>query len=222
MTDNGIQRKLKAIFSADVKGYSKLMGDNEESTVNTITAYRKIIVELIEKHQGRVVDSPGDNILAKFSGALNAVNSAIEIQQRLEIENGKLPDNRRMEFRIGINLGDVLHKEDRIYGDGMNVAAGIESLADPGGVCISGGVFDQVNKKVCQGFEYMGEHTVKNISEPVRIYRILFQPEFEGKVIEESANRKAKLQKSYAISIVAILICSGALLWFFLLPIYSD
>ena len=215
MAENATQRKLTAILSADVQGYSRLMGDDDESTVNTITAYRKIISGLIQKHQGRVVDTPGDNILAEFSGALNAVNSAIEIQQKLETENGKLPANRRMDFRIGINLGDVLHKEDRIYGDGVNVAARIESLADPGGVFISRGVFDQVKKKVRQGFEYMGEHTVKNISEPVRIYRILFQPEFEGKVIEESANRKAKLQKSYAISIVAILICSGALLWFF-------
>ena len=215
MAENATQRKLTAILSADVQGYSRLMGDDDESTVNTITAYRKIIAGLIQKHQGRVVDTPGDNILAEFSGALNAVNSAIEIQQKLETENGKLPANRRMDFRIGINLGDVLHKEDRIYGDGVNVAARIESLADPGGVCISRGVFDQVKKKVRQGFEYMGEHTVKNISEPVRIYRILFQPEFERKVIEESANRKAKLHKSYAISIAAILICSGALLWFF-------
>ena len=215
MAENATQRKLTAILSADVQGYSRLMGDDDESTVNTITAYRKIIAGLIQKHQGRVVDTPGDNILAEFSGALNAVNSAIEIQQKLETENGKLPANRRMDFRIGINLGDVLHREDRIYGDGVNVAARIESLADPGGVCISRGVFDQVKKKVRQGFEYMGEHTVKNISEPVRIYRILFQPEFEGKVIEESANRKAKFQKSYAISIAAILICSGALLWFF-------
>ena len=215
MAEKATQRKLTAILSADVQGYSRLMGDDDESTVNTITAYRKIIAGLIQKHQGRVVDTPGDNILAEFSGALNAVNSAIEIQQKLETENGKLPANRRMDFRIGINLGDVLHREDRIYGDGVNVAARIESLADPGGVCISRGVFDQVKKKVRQGFEYMGEHTVKNISEPVRIYRILFQPEFEGKVIEESANRKAKFQKSYAISIAAILICSGALLWFF-------
>ena len=215
MAENATQRKLTAILSADVKGYSRLMGDDDESTVNTITAYRKIIEGLIQKHQGRVVDTPGDNILAEFSGALNAVNSAIEIQQKLETENDKLPANRRMDFRIGINLGDVIHKEERIYGDGVNVAARIESLADPGGICISRGVFDQVKKKVRQGFEYMGEHTVKNISEPVRIYRILFQPEFEGKVIEESANRKAKLQKSYAISIAAILICSGALLCFF-------
>jgi len=215
MAENATQRKLTAILSADVQGYSRLMGDDDESTVNTITAYRKIIAGLIQKHQGRVVDTPGDNILAEFSGALNAVSSAIEIQQKLETENGKLPANRRMDFRIGINLGDVLHKEDRIYGDGVNVAARIESLADPGGVFISRGVFDQVKKKVRQGFEYMGEHTVKNISEPVRIYRILFRPEFEGKLIEESANRKTKLQKPYTIAIAAILICSGALLWFF-------
>ena len=142
MPDSGVQRQLKAIFSADVKGYSRLMGDDDESTVNTITGYRKIIAELIEKHQGRVVDSPGDNILAEFGSTLNAVNSAIKIQHRLETENGKLPDNRRMDFRIGINLGDIIHKDDRIYGDGVNVAARIESLADPGGICISRGVFD--------------------------------------------------------------------------------
>ncbi len=214
MAEIKTQRKLTAILSADVKGYSKLMGDDDESTVNTITAYRKIISELINKHQGRVVDTPGDNILAEFSGALNAVHSAIEIQQKLETENGKLTANRRMDFRIGINLGDVLHKEDRIYGDGVNVAARIESLADPGGVCISRGVFDQVKKKVRQGFEYMGEHTVKNISEPVRIYRILFQSEFEGKVLEESSIWKVKRKKSFAITIAVILVCSSVLLWF--------
>jgi class 3 adenylate cyclase len=144
MAENETQRKLTAILSADVKGYSKLMGDDDESTVSTITAYREIIADLIQNNQGRVVDTPGDNILAEFSGALNAVNSAIEIQKRLEIENGKLQSNRRMDFRIGINLGDVLHKDDRIYGDGVNVAARIESLADPGGISISRGVFDQV------------------------------------------------------------------------------
>jgi adenylate cyclase len=105
MAENQTQRKLTAILSADVKGYSKLMGDDDEATVNTITAYRKVITELIQNHQGRVVDTPGDNILAEFSGALNAVNSAIEIQKKLETENAKLPANRRMDFRIGINLG---------------------------------------------------------------------------------------------------------------------
>ncbi len=215
MAENTTQRKLTAILSMDVKGYIKLMGDDDESTVNTITAYRGIIADLIKNHQGRVVDTPGDNILADFSGALNAVNSAIEIQQRLAIVNGKLPSNRRMEFRIGINLGDVLHKDDRIYGDGVNVAARIESLADPGGISISRSVFDQVKKKVRQGFEYMGEHEVKNISEPVRIYRILLKPEFEGRLIGEQAERRTKLKKPYAISIALILICGMITLWLF-------
>ena len=156
MAENQTQRKLTAILSADVKGYSKLMGDDDEATVNTITAYRKVITELIQNHQGRVVDTPGDNILAEFSGALNAVNSAIEIQQKLETENGKLPANRRMDFRIGINLGDVLHKEDRIYGDGVNVAARIESLADPGGVCISRGCFRSGQKESPPRFRIHG------------------------------------------------------------------
>jgi adenylate cyclase len=105
MANNGIQRKLKAIFSADVHGYSKLMGDDDEYTVNLITNYREIMEGLIEQHQGRVVDAPGDNILAEFASSLNAVHCAIEIQRRLEAENTKLPDNRRMNFRIGINSG---------------------------------------------------------------------------------------------------------------------
>ena len=134
----------------------------------------------------------------------------------METENGKLPDNRRMEFRIGINLGDILHKDDRIYGDGVNVAARIESLADPGGICISRGVFDQVKKKVSQGFEYLGEHTVKNIAGPVRIYRILLAPEYEGKLIDDSDSR-SKIKKPYAFAIVVILICSVVLLWLYYL-----
>jgi adenylate cyclase len=214
MEPTGFNRKLTAILSADVKGYSKLMGDDDESTVNAITTYREIIADLIKHHQGRVVDTPGDNILAEFSGALNAVNSAIEIQQRLAIENGNLPSSRRMEFRIGINLGDVLHKDERIYGDGVNIAARIESLADPGGISISRGVFDQVKKKVRQGFEYMGEHEVKNISEPVRIYRVLLGEEFEGKIIGEPSVGKTKLKKPYAIAIAVLLIFSGGLFWY--------
>ena len=215
MTDDGMKRKLKAIFSADVKSYSKLMGDDEESTVKTITAYREIIAELVDKHQGWVVDSPGDNILAEFDSALNAVSSAIEIQDRLETENSKLPDNRRMEFRIGINLGDILHKGDRIYGNGVNVAARIESLADPGGICITRGVYDQVKKNVCQGFEYLGEHLVKNIAEPVRIYRILLEPEFEGQCILKSNNSTFKIKKPTAVILSILLIASAAILWMF-------
>ena len=215
MTDNSIQRKLRAIFSADVKGYSKLMGDDDEHTINTITAYREIITKLIEAHQGRVVDTPGDNILAEFSSALNAVNSAVEIQQTLETENSSLPDHRRMDFRIGINLGDILHKDDRIYGDGVNVAARIESLADPGGICISRGVFDQVKNKVRQGFEYLGEHAVKNIAEPVRIYRVLLGPEYEGRVFGIPAAQRTRIRRPAAVSIAMIVVASVLLLWMY-------
>jgi adenylate cyclase len=215
MADIRMQRKLRAIFSADVKGYSRLMGDDDEHTINTITAYRKIITGLIETNHGRVVDAPGDNILAEFSGALNAVTSAIEIQQTLETQNSNLPDNRRMVFRIGINLGDIVHKEDRIYGDGVNVAARIESLADPGGICISRGVFDQVKRKVRHGFEYLGEHSVKNIPESIRIYRVLLSPEFDGKVIGEPVKQISRLKRPYAIATSLILIFSAALLLFF-------
>lgn len=185
MSDNGIQRELRAILSADVRGYSKLMGDDDEHTINIITEYGQIITEIIETHNGRVVDAPGDNILAEFSAALNAVKSAIEIQQRLKLENKKLPGKRQMDFRIGINLGDIVRKEDRIYGDGVNIASRIESLADPGGICISRGIFDQVKRKILQGFEYHGSHTFKNMPEPIQIYRILLSPGYEGKVIGE-------------------------------------
>lgn len=214
MADNGIQRQLKAIFSADVKGYSLLMGDDDESTVKTIIAYRKIIAELIETHQGRVVDSPGDNILAEFGSTLNAVNSAIEIQHRLEKENGNLSDKRRMDFRIGINMGDIIHKDERIYGDGVNVASRIESFADSGGICISRGVFDQVKRNVRQGFEYLGEHAVKNIPEPVRIYRILLASEYEGRVIDKQAAKPA-INKTTAVIVGLIIISSFTMFLYF-------
>ncbi len=215
MSDNGIKRQLKAILSADVKGYSKLMGDDDEATVHTITTYRKIIATCIERHLGRVVDSPGDNILAEFTSALAAVNSAIEIQKNLKAENNKLPPDRRMDFRIGINLGDILHKDDRIYGDGVNVAARIESLADPGGICISRGGFDQVKNKVAQGFEYLGEHKVRNITEPVRIYRILLAPEHEGRIFGEQIKRPTETRKVYVATIAVFLVCSATLLWMY-------
>lgn len=176
MKNISIQRKLKAIFSADVQGYSRLMGDNDEHTVETITAYREIIAQLIENHHGRVVDAPGDNILAMFDSSLNAIQSAIEIQEKIKVKNKKLPENRRMDFRIGINLGDILHKDDRIYGDGVNIAARIENLADPGGICISRGIYEQVDGKLDVGFADLGAHQVKNIKNPVKIYKVLVDP----------------------------------------------
>ena len=177
MMERRAKRKLRAILSADVKGYSRLMGEDELSTVRTLEAYRQMISEVIRNYGGRVVDSPGDNILAEFSSVVDAVECAVEIQEELKAKNSELSENRRMEFRIGINLGDVIEEGERIYGDGVNVAARIEGLAEGGGVCISGTAFDQVEGKIGLEFEYLGEQAVKNISKPVRLYRVLEKPD---------------------------------------------
>jgi adenylate cyclase len=133
-----VERKLTAILCADVHGYSRLMGDNEEATVRSLSAHRKIIDGLIEQHHGRFVNSAGDSVLAEFPSVVNAVECAVEIQTTLKGENAGLPPERRMEFRIGVNLGDVVTEGEEIYGDGINVAARLESLAQPDGICISG------------------------------------------------------------------------------------
>ena len=157
-----------------------MMGDDEAFTVDTITAYREVVAKLIDKSIGRVVDAPGDNILAEFDCLLDAVQSAIAIQNMLKAENEKLPDNRRMDFCIGINLGDVIHMDDRIYGDGVNIDARIENLADPGGICISRGVYEQVDGKLEIGFADLGPRLVKNIKKPVSILKVLLEPEAAG------------------------------------------
>jgi adenylate cyclase len=172
MTEKRVKRKLTAIFSADVKGYSRLMGDDEEATVATLKRYREVLTDLIRRYYGRVVDSPGDNMLAEFPSVVDAVECAVEIQEDLHAKNLELQGPRRMEFRIGINLGDVIQDEERIYGDGVNIAARMEGLADGGGICISGTVFDSVENKVTLGYEYLGEQVVKNISKPVRAYKV--------------------------------------------------
>jgi len=171
------KRKLTAIFSADVKGYSRLMGDDEQATVDTITAYRKIMTSLVESHSGRVVDAKGDNVLAEFSSVVDAIQCAVETQKELTKRNADLPENRKMKFRIGVNLGDVIEKDDTIYGDGVNIATRLESLADSGGICISGTAFDQVGKKLPLGYKYLGEQKVKNIEKPIRAYKALVDPE---------------------------------------------
>ena len=168
-----MERKLTAIFSADVKGYSRLMGEDEEATIRTLTAYRALISSLIQHHRGRVVDAPGDNLLAEFASVVDAVRCAVEIQHALKVKNAELPEPRRMQFRIGINLGDVVVEGERLYGDGVNIAARMESLAEPGGICISGTVYDHVENKLALDYEYQGEQTVKNIAKPVRVWRVV-------------------------------------------------
>jgi adenylate cyclase len=192
------------------------MGEDELGTVRTLEAYREMLGEVIRNYSGRVVDSPGDNVLAEFASVVDAVESAVEIQQELKAKNAELPENRRMEFRIGINLGDVIEEGERIYGDGVNVAARIEGLAEGGGICISRTAFDQVKNKLKLGYEYLGEHSVKNIAEPVRVYRVLMEPEAAGKVIGEEKLRPRQW-RGVAIGVVAVLIIvAGALaIWNF-------
>jgi adenylate cyclase len=222
MATEDFKRKLTAILSADVKGYSHLMAEDEEATVRTITAYREVITEIVQKHRGRVVDSPGDNILSEFSSVVDAVRGAVEIQEELKVRNAELPENRRMEFRIGVNLGDVIHEEERIYGDGVNVAARVESLADAGGICISRSAYDQVKNKLTLGYENLGEYSVKNIAEPMRIYKVLMDPESVGKVIgERRVEPKRGLRIAIAAVIAFLLVVGGAVLWKSYQPIVS-
>jgi len=177
MPEENVIRRLAAIFSADVKGYSRLMRDDEVATVRMLNAYRELITTLIQQHHGRVVDSPGDNILAEFSSVVDGVQAAVAIQKELKTRNTKLPSVRKMEFRVGINLGDIIVEEERIYGDGVNIAARLEAMADPGGICISRTAYDQIEDKLPLGYEYLGERTAKNIPKPISAYKVLVEPE---------------------------------------------
>src|SRR5262245_7704430 len=184
----GVKRKLTAILSADVKGYSRLMGDDEVATVRTLTAYREVMTTLIQQHHGRVVDSPGDNLLAEFASAVDAVQCAVAIQGALKVRNAELPELRQMEYRIGINVGDVIVEGERLYSDGVNIAARLEGLAEPGGICISGTVLDHVKNKLALRYEDLGEQTVKNIADPVRVFRVLPEiPSPRGALINQGS-----------------------------------
>jgi TolB-like protein/class 3 adenylate cyclase len=210
------KRKLSAILSADVKGYSRLMGENELATVRTLEAYRAMIAEVIRNYSGRVVDSPGDNVLAEFASVVDAVESAVDIQNELKTKNAELPEDRRMEFRIGINLGDVIEEGERIYGDGVNVAARIEGLAEGGAICISSNSYEQVKNKLNLGYQYLGEHSVKNIAEPVRVYSVLMEPEAAGKVIGEERPRPKQWRWAAIGTVAVLVIVAGALvIWNF-------
>jgi adenylate cyclase len=167
-----VQRRLAAILSADVQGYSRMMSENEVATVQTLAASRRLITDVVESRRGRVVDMPGDNVLAEFGSAVDAVQAAIAMQADLNARNTRLPENRRMAFRIGVNLGDVITQGQSIYGDGVNTAARIEALAEAGGICVSGKVYEEVHHKLELNFVDLGEHSLKNIATPVRVYRI--------------------------------------------------
>jgi len=206
-----VTRKLRAILSADVKGYSLLMANDEAFTIKTLKEYRSLMSEQIQGHSGRVVDTPGDNLLAEFSSAVDAVECAVEIQKRLKMESDQCEEDKKLKFRIGVNIGDVVQDDNRIYGSGVNVAARIEGLADPGGVCISRNVYDQIKDKMNFGYEYLGNHEVKNIKEPVRVYKLLMADEDAGKLIGDVPKRVTK--KWVLATVVLALIMITSIVW---------
>ncbi len=204
MKDERANRKMSAILSADVKGYSRLMSVDEEGTVKALNDCREIIARCVQDHKGRVVDSPGDNVLAEFVSTVETVKCAVKIQENLKVRNADLPESRRMEFRIGVNLGDVIEEEGRIYGDGVNIAARLEGLAEAGGICISGTAFDQVKGKLSLGYQFSGKQTVKNIPDPIRAYKVLMAPEDAGKVIGEDKPKKLRWVQAAAVMLALI------------------
>jgi adenylate cyclase len=221
LADAGFKRKLAAILSADVQGYSRLMDDDEEVTVRTLTVYRTAINDLVQQYRGRVIDTPGDNILAEFTSVVDAVNCAVEIQRELAERNTELLEKRRMQFRIGVNLGDVIEEEGRIYGDGVNITARVEAMAEAGGICISGRAYDQVENKLGLEYEDLGEHQVKNITRPIRVFRVLSFPDAAAhRVVKAKKTLERKWQK-IAFGIAAVLVGAIAIatIWnFYLRP----
>jgi len=171
------ERKLAAILHADVVGYSRLMGEDEDGTLRTLSSYREVINSLVMMHHGRVVGTAGDSVLAEFVSTFEAVECAIEIQGSLSARNAGLPDDRKMLFRIGVNMGEVIVKGSDIFGEGVNIAARLESLAEPGGICISGGVHEQLKNKLSLAYEFLGDKEVKNIAEPVAVFRVGLGPD---------------------------------------------
>ncbi len=211
MNTQAFKRRLTAVFSADVVGYSRMMGEDDVATVESIIAYRNVIATLIEQYSGRIVDSAGDNVLAEFASVVNAVQGAVAIQKELKARNAALSKNRRMWFRIGINVGDIIEEHDRIYGDGVNISARLEALADPGGVCISKTAFEHIESKLPLGYEYIGRQTVKNIVKPVEAYRVLMEPRILG-VGDETTRSVTGVLNIRKLSLVAAIVIFGVLI----------
>ncbi len=176
-------RRLAAILAADIAGYSALMGSDEARTVSDLKGHQAVVLPMVGEFGGRVIDTAGDGILAEFPSVLNAVECAVAIQRKMIERNAAIEPERRMEFRIGINLGDVIYDNDRIFGDGVNVAARLEEIAEPGGVCVSGKVHEEIRARIGLAYEDLGDKQLKNIAEPVRVYSIRFDGAPRGTVL---------------------------------------
>ena len=167
-----VERKLAAIFAADVEGYSRLMGRDEVGTLRTLNRYRAIIDPLIASHRGRIFTTAGDSLVADFASAVDAVESAVLVQEAIAKENADRPVGEQMWFRIGIHVGDIIVQGDNLFGDGVNIAARLEAIAEPGGICVSSVVRDHIGTKLHVEFIDLGEQQVKNITQPIKAYRI--------------------------------------------------
>ena len=213
-------RKLAAILSADVAGYSRLMAADEAATVETLKKYRAAIGRVIARHKGSVVNAPGDNILAQFPSAVEAVQAAVEIQKVLEGRNLELAPERRMQVLIGVNLGDVIEEEDgTLYGDGVNIAARMEALAEAGGICVSSSVYDAVAGKIDFGFDFLGAQQVKNIDRPINVYRVRSEPGAAAvQPAEPQAERRRRPTLSAAAGAAAALVVIAAGAYWLLRP----
>jgi adenylate cyclase len=211
-----IQRRLAAILAADIAGYSRLMHADEAATVRDLKAHQSVILPLIGRHSGRIIDTAGDGILAEFPSVIGATECAVEIQTVMAERNEGVPESRRMRFRMGINLGDVIHDESRIYGDGINIAARLEALAEPGGVLVSSTVYDQVRGRLPFAFEDVGERQVKNIEQPVRIYQ-LHIPGASSKAVATRVRRPATTDRKrwivWGLAAFLALLATGGAWW---------
>ena len=209
MNERTVQRRLAAILSADAQGYSRLMSEDDAATVRMLATCRETVTQLVQARHGRVVDMPGDNILAEFGSAIDAVEAAVAIQKKLAACNSELAEQRRMEFRIGVNLGDVIVEDGRIYGDGVNVAARVEKLADAGGICVSGKVHEEVRSKLDLAFEDLGEHELHNIAAKVHVYRIALDDRSAARPAERSKGGAAERQAKPSVIVLPFTNMSG-------------
>jgi adenylate cyclase len=213
-----MERKLTAILAADVAGYSRLMGTDEEGTLNALRAHREVVDGLVVAHRGRVFGSAGDSIVAEFPSAVEAINCAVEIQQEMDERNEPVATDKRLEFRIGINIGDVMAEGGNLFGDGVNIAARVQELAEPGGICVARNVHDQVHHKVGVAFESLGSHRVKNIAEPVTAYRVLVDGAAQQSRVRHWLHSPQRQRLTIAVLVLLLVISAGGAAAWYLYP----
>jgi TolB-like protein/class 3 adenylate cyclase/Flp pilus assembly protein TadD len=215
VSEDGVERRLTTILAADVVGYSRLMAADEAGTLTSLKAIRRELFEpKTTAHHGRVVKLIGDGTLMEFGSVVDAVNFAVDVQRAMALRNTDVPEDRRITYRMGINIGDIIVEGDDIYGDGVNIAARLEGLAEPGGICVARNVFDQLKAKVEVGFDDLGEQAVKNIPEPVRVFKVLLDsPAAEHTAAPAPAVKRSLRWPLTAAVLVALVVLAGLALW---------